>query len=123
MLGVVIWTAASENKSIIWCEDHGELAYLGQTPHKAACAERFDEGDFIQFDVTLMGKLRMAENPRRIAQHYCCDLNGVVKTAGEIRSLIKDDQPAAPVNFDDNVVQFSDVTRAHPAARVGAAAK
>ncbi|MEP5151883.1 hypothetical protein [Planktotalea sp.] len=124
MLGVVIWTAATENKAIIWCEDHGELAYLDQTPHKAVSAERFDEGDLIQFDLALMENVRLAQNPRRIAQHYCSDLDNVVKTAGQIKTLIEDDDQSVASPSMGNVVQFDDIVRSAPAKRrVGAAAK
>ena len=122
MIGVVIWSAEAESKAIIWCEDHGELAYLRQSPHKAASAERFDEGDLIQFDVTELNNLRLAKNPRRIAQHYCCDLSSVIATAG----AVKDSLEAAPKAAD---VSAGNVVQLHPAKgdpemkRAGAAAK
>lgn len=101
MIGVVIWSAEKESKAIIWCEDHGELAYLRQSPHKAASAERFDEGDLIQFDVTELNNLRMARNPRRIAHHHCCDLKDVISTAGALR----DKMSAQATQSDaDNVI-------------------
>lgn len=105
MLGVVIWSAESESKAIIWCEDQGELAFLGQSPHKAASAERFDEGDLIQFDLTEIDNLRHARNPRRIAQHHFCDVSAVISTAGKL----KDKMTALPEvsgNSASNVVPF-----------------
>ena len=103
MIGVVIWSAEAENKAIIWCEDHGELAYLRQSPHKAASAERFGEGDLIQFDVTELNNLRMAKNPRRIAQHYCCDLSSVISTAGALKEQLA---AKSPEPMPDNVIEL-----------------
>ena len=31
MLGVVLWSDSSENNAVIWCEDHGDLAYFDGT--------------------------------------------------------------------------------------------
>jgi hypothetical protein len=50
MLGVVIWTDADDSKAIIWCEDHGELAFLSQPAKVESGAEKLDQGDLIQFD-------------------------------------------------------------------------
>lgn len=88
MLGVVIWSAEAESKAIIWCEDHGELAFLGQTPHSTVSAERFREGDLIQFDLTELDNLRFARNPKRIAQHYCSDLGSVLENARAVKNTI-----------------------------------
>ena len=110
MLGVVIWSAEVESKAIIWCEDHGELAFLGQAPHKAACSERFDEGDLIQFDVTELDNLRLARNPRRIAQHYCSDLGDVVNTASKLRVDIGE-STASAISVGENVVPFDPEAR------------
>lgn len=106
MLGVVIWSAQAESKAIIWCEDHGELAFLGQCPQDSVSAERFDEGDLIQFDLTEYENLRLARNPRRIAQHYCSDLGDVIGKAQSVKTEIeaaKAPEPAsqsALIEFD-----------------------
>lgn len=89
MLGVVIWSDVAEQKAIIWCEDHGELAFLANSAHPAANAERFDEGDLIQFDLAEHRNLRLARNPRKIAGHYCSDLGEVITKATQIRSEIE----------------------------------
>lgn len=88
MLGVVIWTDVAENKAIIWCEDHGELAFLGEHPLKGTTALRFDQGDLIQFDLTEHRNLRLARNARKVAQHYCSDLGAVIATAEAVQEEI-----------------------------------
>lgn len=85
MLGVVIWTDSTENKAIIWCEDHGGLAFLGDHPHDSLDANAFAQGDLIQFDLAQYRNLRLARNARKIAQHYCSDLSKVIATAQSIQ--------------------------------------
>ncbi|MGB7318050.1 MAG: hypothetical protein WBC85_08805 [Planktotalea sp.] len=111
MLGVVIWRDEADSKAIIWCEDHGELAFLGQSPHKAASADRFDEGDLIQFDVTVLDSLRIARNPRRIAQHYCCDLSAVVSKATELKESLGQTSKPDPARPDTSNVATFDLDR------------
>ena len=98
MLGVVIWSAEAESKAIIWCEDHGELAFFGQCQQETVSAERFKEGDLIQFDLAEFDNLRLARNPRRIAQHYCSDLSGVIGKAQAVKSAIETDKAPMPAS-------------------------
>jgi len=103
MLGVVIWTDAAESKAIIWCEDHGDLAFIGQYPHAETMTESLDQGDLIQFDLTEHRNLRFAKNARKVAEHYCADLSAVIATAQAIKSDIEDrrSKPASCVlSFD-----------------------
>ena len=81
MLGVVVWAAKSDSTAIVWCEDQGDLAFLEMQTHTAVAPERFNKGDLIQFDVTQHHDVRVAHNPRRIAQHYCVGLDDVVAKA------------------------------------------
>ncbi|MGH1576919.1 hypothetical protein [Planktotalea sp.] len=106
MLGVVIWSAEVDSKAIIWCEDHGELAFLGQSQHSAACTERFDEGDLIQFDIEEFSNLRFAQNPRKIAQHYCSDLSSVLETAQVIKERIESEKRGS-ISDSENVVSLA----------------
>ncbi len=91
MLGVVIWTDAAECKAIIWCEDHGELAYLGQHTHSGGLVT-FDQGDLIQFDLAEHRSMRLAQNPRKIAHHYCSDLGDVLEKAQTVKTQIEEDR-------------------------------
>lgn len=69
MFGVVLWSDVDERKAVIWCEDHGDLAFYTQ----ADCGSRvaFDPGDWVQFDLTLERNMRFAENPRLVAEGFC----------------------------------------------------
>jgi hypothetical protein len=84
MLGVVLWSDNSAKKAIVWCEDHGDLAYIGVSKPNASHTADFAEGDLIRFELTNDGKIRHAINPRRIARHACAPIEGVVDLVGTI---------------------------------------
>lgn len=68
MFGVVLWSDADDRKAVIWCEDHGDLAF-----YKVSEAERngvsLDAGDLVQFDMTTDRDLRLAHNPVLVREH------------------------------------------------------
>jgi len=66
MFGVVLWSDATEDKAVIWCEDHGDLAYFRQTGRGEKVT--LDVGDWVQFDVTMERHMRYAHNPRLVAE-------------------------------------------------------
>ncbi|MBT8156128.1 hypothetical protein KMP13_20150 [Epibacterium ulvae] len=57
MIGVVLWNDTSKNAAVIWCEDHGDLAfYYGDPTHDLS----LHSGDCVLFKVELKGSLRHA---------------------------------------------------------------
>lgn len=66
MFGVVLWSDRREKKAVIWCEDHGELAFCRQADQTRPVA--LDAGDWVQFDMTTESNLRFAHNPRLVAE-------------------------------------------------------
>ena len=64
MYGVVLWSDAQDKKAVIWCEDHGDLAYLKQTDEDLGVP--LDAGDWVQFDMTMESRMRFAHNPRLV---------------------------------------------------------
>ena len=68
MLGVVLWSDNTENTAVIWCEDHGELAYFSGNQGIPVGDVTLDAGDLVQFDLQQHQNLRMAQNPRRVFQ-------------------------------------------------------
>lgn len=78
MLGVVVWAAKAHNTAIVWCEDQGDLAFIEMQAHSAVAPDTFGAGDLIQFDLEVKKDMRMAQNPRRIAQHCCAGLDEVM---------------------------------------------
>lgn len=103
MIGVVLWADARDRKAVIWCEDHGNLAYYtapDPSTHEGEVAEAddcLDAGDLITFDIREERDCRLARNPRRVNAGY----------APRLARNLHDAQRSAPVqNRGDNVVSF-----------------
>lgn len=87
MFGVVLWSDCSEHKAIIWCEDHGDLAYFNATGQPDSARIELEPGDLVRFDVGLEGPLRLAQNPRLVAERQYPTL------AAELRMSEPDSAP------------------------------
>ncbi|MGR3271137.1 hypothetical protein DU478_08885 [Thalassococcus profundi] len=70
MYGVVLWTDTADSRAIIWCEDHGDLAFYTSNGVSAHDGLSLDAGDLVQFDVTQENNLRLARNPQLVAQSH-----------------------------------------------------
>ena len=66
MFGVVLWSDEQEQKAVIWCEDHGDLAFYRKSTD--ACKFEMDAGDWVQFDMTLERHQRLAHNPQLVSE-------------------------------------------------------
>lgn len=67
MYGVILWSDPTVGKAVIWCEDHGDLAYY-EAPERAAAVEGmfFDAGDYVEFDITVDRDLKRARNAQTV---------------------------------------------------------
>jgi hypothetical protein len=74
MIGVVLWSDTTDRKAVIWCEDHGDLAFYTKSQDSAAQDFSMDAGDLVQFDLTVDRHLRFAHNPRLVADGLYPDL-------------------------------------------------
>ncbi len=86
MFGIVLWSAAEEGSAVVWCEDQGDLAYLpagGAWSHVTGQREQLSSGDLVQFDLTLDGNMRVASNPRLMAQRHSPCLAERLHEAGQ----------------------------------------
>ena len=78
MYGVVLWSDTEDQKAVIWCEDHGDLAFYRQPRDGQQVS--LDAGDWIQFDMTTERHLRFAHNPRLVSDGAFSDLAEAVET-------------------------------------------
>lgn len=67
MIGVVLWSDPADRKAVIWCEDHGDLAFYHQ-PEDEPKDRALDPGDLVHFDVSVDQKLRLVHNPKLVAE-------------------------------------------------------
>ncbi len=68
MIGVVLWSDASDRKAVIWCEDQGDLAFLNSADDLFQSDVFFDAGDVVQFDMEVEASMRRAHNPRLVVE-------------------------------------------------------
>ena len=81
MYGVVLWADQTDNQAVVWCEDHGDLAYWhdnGSPHYDGPC---LDAGDLIQFDLMQDRNLRFVRNPERVMQQQFAGLAGRLASA------------------------------------------
>ncbi|WP_424976789.1 hypothetical protein [Leisingera sp. S232] len=60
MIGVILWSDAPLTKAVIWCDDQGDLAFYANKT--GADFQGLSPGDWVEFDLTLSGNVRTAEN-------------------------------------------------------------
>ena len=56
MYGVVLWRDQRGDRTLIWCEDHGNLAFFKA---KDARTQALRSGDLVRFDMTEESDLRI----------------------------------------------------------------
>lgn len=66
MLGVVLWSDTNDNKAVIWCEDHGDLAFFNGGSEQPDALLGLDAGDLVQFELSEERHQRYAKNPRPV---------------------------------------------------------
>lgn len=70
MCGVVLWSSDDDGRAVIWCEDHGNLAfYSGQTADMHE-GPSLDAGDLIEFDLEDRHEHRRASNPKLLVEDH-----------------------------------------------------
>lgn len=113
MYGVVIWSDRSADRAVIWCEDHGDLAYYRGDRDGAAAdrAETMEAGDLVQFDVAPGREMRLARRPRLVVQDSHPTLAGDLRRAGAGAGGLPDTRSDLPRSADTpppsaNVVAF-----------------
>lgn len=104
MLGVVLWSDASDRKAVIWCEDQGDLAYVNAENTVLQSSDFFDAGDLVQFDMETRKSMRLANNPRLVIEKAGPGLPEVLRN-GALSSVGGDETK-------NNVLPFSDAVMA-----------
>lgn len=110
MYGVVLWTDQRENRAVIWCEDHGDLAfYRGAADCDAAMAA----GDLVEFDLRDTGDMRLAHMPRLVTRRSHPNLSAELKKAGTRMGAILGEVPV-PANSGRpaDIIPFHQARRA-----------
>ena len=69
MIGIILWSDATDRKAVIWCEDQGDLAYFSDPDLIYTCDTFFDVVDVVEFEAKTQRNMRLAVNPRWIKQN------------------------------------------------------
>ncbi|WP_415920352.1 hypothetical protein [Tateyamaria sp. SN6-1] len=81
MIGVILWSDPAAEKAVIWCEDHGDLAFLSR-PDAVQLPEGFvDVGDVVEFDISARKNTRLAKNVTVVSESKGTDLVEQLKSA------------------------------------------
>ncbi|MEO1364100.1 MAG: hypothetical protein AAFU86_10045 [Pseudomonadota bacterium] len=98
MIGVILWSDPSEKKAVIWCEDHGDLAFLSR-PNATELPEAFvDVGDVVEFELRAKRNTRQVENVKILSGARAAPLVQELKAATP--------EPRDPVSQTAEVIPF-----------------
>ena len=103
MYGAVLWADRCSNRALIWCEDHGELAFFEGEPSGSSDASKFEEGDFVAFKIRDGRGMRLAFEVKVVATE------AYPRLAADLRCATSDDNPeyaAAPDSEERKILPF-----------------
>ena len=83
MYGVVLWSDKEDSKAVIWCEDHGDLAFYDGASDCALDGCTLDAGDLVKFILSEDRDMRLATNPRLVAEQQYPGLADSLLTKGD----------------------------------------
>lgn len=83
MIGVVVWSDASREKAVIWCEDQAALAYLQGWSELSDPARWPEPGDLLELDSEMIGNLRHARKVTLLSDRGRSELPGLLQQAAE----------------------------------------
>ncbi|SLN67852.1 hypothetical protein ROA7450_03642 [Roseovarius albus] len=115
MFGVVLWSDPDQNRAVIWCEDHGNLAFLSSEVVQGVEACAIEAGDLVRFDIVDDGKVRRAENAQLVEPGAYPQLVSSLQTAADRK---KQNEVQKFESSGTKVVPI-DVARARTPSRTG----
>ena len=77
MYGVVLWCSVDSQRAVIWCEDHGDLAYCQDIGVDTV----LEAGDLVLFQSVQSRRMRMAQDVRLVDQGRFANLPDRLKAA------------------------------------------
>ncbi|WP_323716928.1 hypothetical protein [Paracoccus aminovorans] len=83
MIGVILWSSSAKEKAVIWCEDHGALAYLQGRENLAFPEDWPEAGDLVELEIESMKDLRHARCVSLVSGNRRSELPGLLRGMGE----------------------------------------
>ncbi len=122
MYGAVLWADRSANRALIWCEDHGELAFFEGEPSGPTDASKFEEGDFVAFKIRDGRGMRLAFEVKMVtSEEYprlAADLRCATSTSNLGAAAVPDSEERKILPFP--VQSGTDARTAAPPREAGA---
>ncbi|KIC49015.1 hypothetical protein [Tateyamaria sp. ANG-S1] len=115
MIGVILWSDPATEKAVIWCEDHGDLAFLSRADCRDLPNVFFDVGDVVEFDVVAQKNVRRVNRVTRLQQSVAKPLVDSLANTPQP----KPQQPQVDVSDSAEIIPF----RLNPAMRPLTAAR
>ncbi|MFU1476721.1 hypothetical protein ACM25N_03040 [Roseovarius sp. C7] len=87
MMGVVLWSDVKDNRAVVWCDDHGDLAFY--KPRKSSVnAATFQPGDLIEFELREASQMRIVSRPQVLERDSHPNLVDELKQVGEAMGIV-----------------------------------
>lgn len=86
MIGVILWSSASREKAVIWCEDHAALAYLQGRENLLAGHDWPEAGDLVELEFEAIAELRHARSVSLVSGAARSELPVLLRDIGQARS-------------------------------------
>lgn len=90
MYGVVLWSDADDRQAVIWCEDHGDLAFVDKGGRDMDDCPGLAPGDLVCFELQIDSQIRKAINPSVVAEQEYPTLASALDPVAE-------EEPAGPI--------------------------
>lgn len=103
MYGAVLWADRCTNRALIWCEDHGELAFFEGEPASFTDTSTFEEGDLVAFKIRNGRGMRLAYEMKVVASEEYPGLARNLRCASPEGYTGIACEPSAP---DSNILPF-----------------
>lgn len=104
MIGVVVWSSEDRQKAVIWCEDHGALAYLQGSENLREGEHWPTPGDLLELESETVGNIRHARRVACLNARPCPEipaiLRGDVAPPLHVRLVSSREETAAPVRAE-----------------------
>lgn len=83
MIGVILWSSPAKEKAVIWCDDHGALAYLQGMENLVFPSDWPEAGDLVELEVEAGTDLRHARSVSLVSGNKRSELPGLLRGMGE----------------------------------------
>ena len=83
MMGVILWKNTNDGSAVIWCEDHGDLAYFDRPPDAMDAPWTLQAGDLVTFQLDAGSGIRRCRHLRFVDAHQYPGLAEELLSAGQ----------------------------------------